>query len=280
MREARITARLHHPHAVPVFDAVESDGQPCLIMQYLPSIPLSAVLRQRGPLPVAEVARFGAEVASALAAAHQLGIVHRDVKPGNVLIADEDGRALISDFGISHALGDATLTSTGLVHGTPAFLAPEVARGEESSFAADVFSLGSALYAAVEGAPPFGADANPIAMLYRVALGRFEPPKHAGRLTPLMMEMLDDQPDARPSMPAVADRLRTLRAEAGPSAAVIHHEARTDALYVQQGVPVDTTPVVSAPVVSGPTGPSERTLRLPVAAAIAHAVDWCRRRSS
>ena len=96
---------------------------------------------------------MGAQVGSALAAAHAAGIVHRDVKPGNILIA-EDGTALISDFGIAHALGDATLTATGLVHGTPAFLAPEVARGGEATFASDVFSLGSTLYAALEGTPP------------------------------------------------------------------------------------------------------------------------------
>src|ERR671932_1751800 len=217
MREARITARLHHPHAVLVFDAVESDGQPCLIMQYLPSLSLSAVLRQRGPLPIAEVARIGAEIASALAAAHQLGIVHRDVKPGNVLIA-EDGQALISDFGISHALGDATLTSTGLVHGTPAFLAPEVARGEESSFSSDVFSLGSTLYAAVEGQPPFGMDNNSIAMLHRVAVGKVSPPERGGLLTPLLMEMLDGDPEARPSMRTVATRLRRLQSRAEAAA--------------------------------------------------------------
>ena len=110
-----------------------------------------------GPLQVHEAAQVGAEVASALSAAHGLGIVHRDVKPSNILIAD-DGSALISDFGISRALGDVTLTATGLVHGTPAYLSPEVARGEQANFASDVFSLGATLYAALEGAPPFGTD--------------------------------------------------------------------------------------------------------------------------
>ena len=108
MREARITARLDHPNAVPVFDVVEHEGRPCLIMQFLPSSPLSAVLKERTTLPTLESARIVSQVASALAAAHQVGIVHRDVKPGNILIA-EDGTARISDFGISHALGDATL---------------------------------------------------------------------------------------------------------------------------------------------------------------------------
>ncbi len=155
MREARITARLHHPHAVPVFDVVEHDGQPCLIMQYLPSRTLQEVLAESGTLPADEVALLGAEVGSALAAAHAVGIVHRDVKPANILITP-DGSARITDFGISHALGDPKLTSTGMVTGTPAFLAPEVARGEPSSSASDVFSLGATLFTAVEGSPPSG----------------------------------------------------------------------------------------------------------------------------
>lgn len=214
MREARITARLDHPHAVPVFDVVEHEGQPCLIMQFLPSTPLSGVLRERGVLSVRETARIGAQVASALAAAHHAGIVHRDVKPGNVLIA-EDGTARISDFGISHALGDSTLTATGMVHGTPAYLAPEVALGGESSFASDVFGLGATLYAALEGAPPFGSDSNSIALLHRVAAGRFTPPARGGALTPLLLEMLARTPSARPTMTEAARRLTGLAADAG-----------------------------------------------------------------
>lgn len=217
MREARITGRLHHPHAVPVFDVVEHDGQPVLIMQYLPSTPLAAVLRDRGPLPPAEVARVGAEIASALAAAHKLGIVHRDVKPGNILIA-EDGVAMISDFGISHALGDATITRTGLVHGTPAYLAPEVARGGATSFASDVFSLGSTLYAALEGSPPFGMENNSIALLHKVARGSFPPPERGDVLTPLVLRMLSADPQARPAMKSVASQLSALRDLIEPTA--------------------------------------------------------------
>ncbi|MDV3297108.1 MAG: serine/threonine protein kinase, partial [Brachybacterium paraconglomeratum] len=132
MREARITGRLQHPRAVAVLDAVEHEGQPCLVMPFLESTALSATLREGPPLPLGRVVRIGAEVSSALAAAHRLGIVHRDVKPGNILITP-DGTAHISDFGISHALGDVTLTGTGWIHGTPAYLAPEVARGEPAT---------------------------------------------------------------------------------------------------------------------------------------------------
>jgi eukaryotic-like serine/threonine-protein kinase len=150
LREARIAARLQHPNAVAVYDVTDDASAPVLVMEYLPSRSLADVLDERGALPPHKVAAIGACAAAALAAAHAAGIVHRDVKPGNILLAD-DGTAKITDFGISHATGDVTVTSTGLL-GTPAFLAPEVARGEAPSPASDVFSLGSSLFAAVEDA--------------------------------------------------------------------------------------------------------------------------------
>ncbi|MDQ1744746.1 MAG: eukaryotic-like serine/threonine-protein kinase, partial [Pseudonocardiales bacterium] len=219
MREARITARLHHQHAVPVYDVVSYDGQPCLIMQYLPSTSLQTIVNDRGPMPPSEAARIGGQVAAALAAAHAAGIVHRDVKPGNVLIT-EDGSAKITDFGISHALGDTTLTSTGMVTGTPAYLAPEVARGDESDFSSDVFSLGATLYAATEGVPPFGNDQNPMAVLHKVASGRVNPPHHSGPLTPLLERMLAADPAARPPMIDVAHTLTALHSDTAAITAV------------------------------------------------------------
>ena len=210
MREARITARLHHRYAVPVYDVIEHEGQAGLVMPFLPSMTLAAILRETGPLSVGEASKVGAQVGSALTAAHSAGIVHRDVKPGNILIT-EDGTALISDFGIAHALGDATLTTTGLIHGTPAYLAPEVARGEEATYASDVFSFGATLYAALEGAPPFGTDQNSIALLHRVAAGHIEPPRRCGALTPLIIRMLAAEPDDRPAMTAVVPALEATR---------------------------------------------------------------------
>jgi eukaryotic-like serine/threonine-protein kinase len=168
MREGRIAARLHHPNAVTVFDVAEEDGQPWLVMEFVDAPSLAALMRDSGPLEPRRVARIGAQVADALAAAHDAGIVHRDVKPANVLVTG-NGTAKITDFGISRAVGDVTVTSTGFLAGTPAYLAPEIARGEDSSPSSDVFALGSTLYAAVEGAPPFGEGENPLATLHAVA---------------------------------------------------------------------------------------------------------------
>ena len=198
LREGRIAARLQHPHAISVFDASIEGDEPWLVMEYLPSRSLAAVLGEQGTLEPRTVARIGRQVADALDAAHQAGIVHRDVKPGNVLLG-ADGTVKITDFGISRATGDLTLTRTGMLAGTPAYLAPEVARGENSTSASDVFSLGATLYATVEGIPPFGADDNALALLHSVAAGKVVPPQQAGPLTALLMRLLRDDPAERPS---------------------------------------------------------------------------------
>jgi serine/threonine protein kinase len=209
MREARINARLQHPYAVSVFDVVEHEGKPCIVMELVPSVPLTEVVRELGALTPAEAARVGSQVAAALAAAHALGVVHRDVKPGNVLIGD-DGAARICDFGIARAFGDTTLTMTGMITGTPAYLAPETARGEESTSASDVYSLGATLYTAVEGEPPFGAGDNAMAVLYRVVAGEVRPPERAGVLGPLLVAMMSAEPQDRPSMAEAAQQLSAL----------------------------------------------------------------------
>jgi eukaryotic-like serine/threonine-protein kinase len=212
MREARLTARLHHPNAVQVFDVVDDGTTPCLVMQYVASRSLQEIVATDGPLDPVAVARIGTQIAAALAAAHRAGIVHRDVKPGNVLIAD-DGSAKITDFGISHANDDVSLTSTGLVTGTPAYLAPEVARGGDSTFASDVYSLGATLYMAVEGNPPAGTETNPMAMLHRAASGQIAAPTRSGPLTGLLMAMLNRDPSERPSMVQIANALSEVQPE-------------------------------------------------------------------
>ncbi|HWC78559.1 MAG TPA: protein kinase [Pseudonocardiaceae bacterium] len=218
MREARITARLHHPNAVAVHDVVEHNGKPCLVMEYLPARSLASLLVERSALAPAEAAGIGAQVAEALAAAHQAGIVHRDVKPDNVLLA-EDGSVRITDFGISRAVGDGSLTGPGIVVGTPAYLAPEVAGGRVADYAADVYSLGSTLYEAVEGEPPFGFDEkeNTIALLLLVAQGRYQPPRHAGPLAEVLSWMLDPDPRRRPAMAHIAGALTAVAQGRTPS---------------------------------------------------------------
>src|SRR3954468_14295045 len=181
-------------------------------MELVPSQPLSEILAELHTLHEQETATLGAQVASALAAAHAAGIVHRDVKPANILVAD-DGTARISDFGIAHAIGDSTVTSTGMLTGTPAYLAPEVARGGESGYASDVFSLGSTLYATLEGRPPFGPEANAIGLLHRVPAGQAAPPQHAGALAPLLSRMMATDAAARPTMAEVATELDRFAAD-------------------------------------------------------------------
>lgn len=216
MREGRIAARLQHPHAICVYDVALDTGTgpgshmvPWLVMEYLPSRSLAAVLTEYGTLAPHEAARIGQQVATALTAAHAAGIVHRDVKPGNVLLT-QDGTAKITDFGISRASWDATVTSTGVLSGTPAYFAPELARGEAPGPASDVFSLGSTLYVAVEGVPPFGLEDNTLAMLRTVAEGRVRPPQQAGPLSAVLMQLLADDPAARPTMAQAVAALGTV----------------------------------------------------------------------
>ncbi|WP_103342488.1 serine/threonine-protein kinase [Amycolatopsis sp. CA-126428] len=199
MREGRIAARLHHPNAISVFDVVTDDnGQPCLIMEYLNSTSLAAVLQERRTLPPTEVARIGAQVAAALREAHAVGIVHRDIKPGNILLGG-NGTVKITDFGISRAKDDVTVTKTGMIAGTPAYLAPEVAIGGEPGPESDVFSLGSTLYAACEGQPPFGLSENTLSLLHAVAAGQINPPRQSGPLASVLAVLLHPDTEHRPT---------------------------------------------------------------------------------
>jgi serine/threonine protein kinase len=215
LREGRIAARLSHPHAISVYDVALEHGQPWLVMEYLPSRSLAAVLAEDGVLRVDQAAQIGAQVADALTATHAAGIVHRDVKPANILIGQGgpvEGLVKITDFGISHASGDITLTQTGQITGTPAFLAPEVAQGLPMTSASDVFSLGATLYACIEGEPPFGMEDNALGMLHRVAGGQIVPPSRAGAMAGPLLAMLAAEPGDRPTMQQVRDELATLAA--------------------------------------------------------------------
>ncbi len=256
MREGRIAARLQHPNLIMVYDVTEDDdGHPYLIMEYLPSRSLSEVLAEQGTLPPAEAARIGAQAAAALAAAHAAGVVHRDVKPGNVLLGDPEepgdgatGPVKITDFGISRAVEDVTTTSTGIITGTPAYLSPEVAKGDRATFSSDVFSLGSTLYTAIEGTPPFGTADNAMALLYRVASNQITPPQRAGAMTDVLLRLLRTDPAERPTM---AEATEALTAAAGVAAAA----ARTTAPIPDAGHRPTAVlePVPAAPAPRTPT---------------------------
>ncbi|GAA1639508.1 hypothetical protein GCM10009744_31270 [Kribbella alba] len=205
-REAKIGARLHDPHVVTIFDVVTDGADHWLVLEYLPSRTLSELIEQRGTLPPAEVTRIGLQIAQAVQAVHAAKVIHRDIKPGNILVT-EDGTAKLADFGISQRLwAEATLTDSSTV-GTPAQLAPEVANGDEPTAASDVFSLGAVLYTAVEGHSPFGTDPNPLAVLRKAARGEILPMRRAGELAPLITRMLRVDPAARPTAVQVVAEL-------------------------------------------------------------------------
>jgi len=206
MREARLAARLNHPNAVAIYDVVVDEGLPCLVMELVTGKSLKEVIAERGRLDPIAAARIGRQVAAALGVAHRAGIIHRDVKPANVLIA-KDGTAKLTDFGIARDEGDAGLTSTGTFIGTPNFLGPEIALGGNHGPASDVWALGALLYAAVEGEPPFAAGGNALAILNRIATTDAPRPPHGGPLTDVIVETMRRDPSTRPPAAAVVQRL-------------------------------------------------------------------------
>jgi hypothetical protein len=199
-READIARRVGHPGAVEVYGVV-GEGEDCwLVMEYFPSRSLSAV----GALAPREVAAIGAQVAATLSAAHAAEVVHRDVTPGNVLVG-ADGTAKVTDFGIS-AWRAATITSSGKISGTAAYVSPEVADGAGAKAPSDVFSLGATLFNAVEGTPPFGSG-DPDVVLARIRAGRREPVVKAGPLAPVLDAMMAPDRAARPTAGQAKDML-------------------------------------------------------------------------
>lgn len=210
LREARATARLSHPNVVTTYDVVEDDGRPYIVMELLPSRSLSTALREDGPLPPHQVARMGLEMLSALETSHAQGVVHRDVKPGNVLLTP-DGRAVLTDFGIATMAGDPALTSTGVVLGSPAYMSPERARGRKPGPEADLWSLGATLYAAAEGRPPYDSD-NALSTLTAVISDPVEPPRVEGPLREAILGLLVKDPAERMDIPT-ARRLLTAAAQ-------------------------------------------------------------------
>ncbi|MFG2099122.1 protein kinase [Micromonospora echinaurantiaca] len=204
LREARAIARLNHINVVRIFDVLRTDGDPWIVMEYVPSKSLQDTLAEDGPVPPARAVEIGLGVLGALKAAHKAGVMHRDVKPGNVLLGN-DGRVVLTDFGLATIPGDPNVTRTGMVLGSPAYIAPERARDGTAGPEADLWSLGATLYAAVEGKSPY-ARPSAIATLAALATEPLPPPKNAGPLKPVLNGLLRKDPNDRITA-EVAERL-------------------------------------------------------------------------
>ncbi|EHR49151.1 protein kinase family protein [Saccharomonospora marina XMU15] len=208
LREARAIAVLSHPNVITLHDVVRENGDPYVVMELLPARSLAGLLHEAGRLTVPQAAAVADAVAAALEAAHAAGITHRDVKPGNVLVAG-DGRIKLTDFGIARNVSEATMTHTGMMLGSPAFIAPEVASGGAVTYTADLWGLGATLFAATEGHPPYDADGDPFETVTRVVHGDVPRPS-AGPLAPLIRGLMAKRPAERMSLSEVRRRLYPL----------------------------------------------------------------------
>jgi serine/threonine protein kinase len=225
LHEARTAARLSSPAAVLVYDVVEEDGEPWVVMERLPSRTLADELAQRRTLPPPEVATLGLRLLDALDAAHTAGVLHRDVKPANVMFrgAPQMSNAILTDFGIARLLGDPATTATGTLIGSPAFVAPERARGDKASPASDLWSLGVTLWIAAEGVSPFSREGT-LQTLTAVLTADPPPVRQAGPLGPVLTGLLRKDPAERLSSRRVRSALERVAAT-GPSAAGVDQTA-------------------------------------------------------
>jgi serine/threonine protein kinase len=205
LREARVAARLSHPGVVTVHDVIEAEGSPWVVMELVTGRSLAQVLADGGPLPPDRAARMGEMLVGALASAHAAGIIHRDVKPANVLVTSGGG-AVLTDFGMATLAGDPQLTQVGMVMGTPGFCAPERIRGHAASPASDLWSLGATLYAAVAGRGPFeGRGSSLMAVLASIV--HDEPAPLPGCLGPVVAALMSKDPAARPDAVTAGEML-------------------------------------------------------------------------
>src|SRR5438270_10715124 len=213
VREAQMAARLSHPNVVGVYDILEEDGRPCIVMELVPFRSLRDAVAEDGPMSPAEAAQVGLSVLAALRAVHGAGVVHRDVKPANILLGPS-GRVVLADFGIAKAADSPALTASGVLLGSPSYLAPERARGGRAGTAADLWALGASLYAAVEGRPPFERG-NVIASLTAVVADELDPAPHAGPLRPVIEGLLDKDPVTRLDIPRTEQLLLQVESALG-----------------------------------------------------------------
>lgn len=261
-REARLSAQLNHPHVVAVFDVVvdtDSDAH-WLVMEYVEGHTLGQLVRQQGRLSPDEAAPLLWQVADALVAAHAAGIAHRDVKPSNILV-DRSGKVKLTDFGIARIATDPSLTQTGMVTGSPSYLAPEIATGGRGDEAADVWSLGATMFHLLAGRPPYEMGDNVLGGLYRIV--NEEPPRlpDAGWMAPLLEGTMVRDPSRRWSMQQVRDFLGGPRrgvAPAGTSGAGHRAEQATGTRPLGTVGPASTPIAPAAPASPPPASRSRR----------------------
>jgi serine/threonine protein kinase len=263
---ARAAARLNHPGTVTVYDVVHDQGHTFVVMELVGAPTLAELVGAGGPLPPRRVAEIGGQLAGVLEAAHAAGIVHRDIKPGNVMVP-EDGGVKLADFGVASLQGDPQLTATGLVLGSPAYMAPEQASGQPSGPPADFWALGATLFYAVEGEPPFDTGAL-VPTLAAVINEDPRPLRRAGQLAPVIKALLAKDPAARPSAPKLRDWLGALvdRARPVPSTKVPPAQGPGGTVPLPPAAPAPTPnpagPLAPSPATAAP-GPPQRSHQAP-----------------
>ncbi|WP_067508575.1 serine/threonine-protein kinase [Actinoplanes sp. TFC3] len=246
MREARAAAALQHPAVVQVYDVVHENGRPWIVMELLEARSLADMVIEDGPVAPRVVAKIGIALLGALEVAHAHGVLHRDVKPANVLICT-DGRCVLTDFGVARMPTDVQLTTPGMVLGSPHFISPERAMGSDFGPPSDLFSLGVTLYTAIEGRPPFDKG-DPIETMHAVVEDPPTPAVRAGSLTPVLMGLLEKDPARRFDVPTARTMLR--QQLAGPLASKAPPHMMTDPYSVvpsQRPPAAETQPIPPPP---------------------------------
>ncbi|WP_371633410.1 protein kinase [Streptomyces sp. NBC_01259] len=243
LREAKAIARIRNNGAVTVYDVVDEDDRPWIVMELIEGKSLAEAVREDGVLTPRRAAEVGLAILDVLRSAHREGILHRDVKPSNVLIA-EDGRVVLTDFGIAQVEGDPSVTSTGMLVGAPSYISPERARGHKPGPPADLWSLGGLLYASVEGCPPYDKG-SAIATLTAVMTEPLDPPKNAGPLEEVIYGLLARDPEQRLDDAGARALLND----------VINAPEQSDAPVP----PADATQVMALPKVPAPAKPASKS---------------------
>ncbi|AGL20278.1 serine/threonine-protein kinase [Actinoplanes sp. N902-109] len=261
LREARSAARIDHPHVVKIYDVVHAEDKPWIVMEYVPSRSLHQVLRDDGPYEPEQAARIGLDVLEAITAAHRAGVLHRDVKPHNVLIAT-DGRVVLTDFGLATFVDDGSVTGPGLVVGSPHYVSPERAKDGASTVEADLWSFGATLFATVEGRSPFARE-NAMATLMALATEEPDPPRRAGPLTPVLTGLLRREPTERLTAREVEQQLRAVTGMMTP------YRGHATVPGQRQPAPVETLPEHPSAPLAVDVPPPRRWLKVALSAAAA-----------